>query len=117
TLGRDQGIFQYVAWALRNGERAYRDLHEINGPLPHAWHMVMQLLGGSDEHVFRTLDTVFMSLVYAGCGAFVPRWVGAKGSKLAWAAAAFGLLGAQYLRLDWWHTSQREGFYSAILLG
>lgn len=115
TLGRDQGIFQYVAWALRNGERAYRDFHEINGPLPHAWHMVMQLFGGSDEHVFRTIDTVLMSAVYAGCGAFLPRWVGAKSGKLAWAAAAFGLLGAQYLRLDWWHTTQREGFYSAIL--
>lgn len=115
TLGRDQGIFQYVAWALKNGERAYRDFREINGPLPHAWHMLLQSLGGTDEHVFRTLDTVFLTSIYAACGAFLPRWVGLSEKKLAWGAAAFGLFGAQYLRLDWWHTSQRESFYSVLL--
>jgi hypothetical protein len=120
-FGRDQGIFQYVAWALRNGERAYRDIHEINGPLPHAWYVVMQRLGGEDEHVFRTLDTVLLVLTYLLASATVPRWVGlslgGRGALGAvWALAGLTIFGAQYVRYDWWHTSQREGLYSVLLL-
>lgn len=123
-FGRDQGIFQYVAWAIRNGERTYRDIHEINGPLPHAWHFVMQLLGGEDEHVFRSIDTVMLTLAYTLAGATLPRWLGlelgtgksrARGVVL-WALAGLTMLGAQYTRYDWWHTAQREAFYSILVL-
>jgi hypothetical protein len=121
TFGRDQGIFQYVAWALRNGVRAYRDIHEINGPLPHAWHMTMQLLGGEDEHVFRSIDTLSLTAAYALGASTIPRWVGLesrnKWTRVGWALAGIGLLGAQYSRYDWWHTSQREGLYSILVLG
>ncbi len=123
-FGRDQGIFQYVAWAIRNGERTYRDIHEINGPLPHAWHLVMQLLGGEDEHVFRSIDTVMLALAYTLAGATLPRWIGLdlgtgrsrlRGGAL-WALAGLTVLGAQYTRYDWWHTAQREAFYSILVL-
>jgi len=119
-LGRDQGIFQYVAWAMRHGERTYRDFHEINGPLPHAWHMLLQRFGGEDEHVFRTLDTLFLVLMYALASLTLPEWVGsrvpraASATRAAWALAGIGALGAQYATYDWWHTSQREGFYSVL---
>ena len=32
-LGRDQGIFQYVAWAVAQGDVDYRDVRDVNGPL------------------------------------------------------------------------------------
>ncbi len=123
-FGRDQGIFQYVAWALRNGERVYRDIHEINGPLPHAWHFVMQLLGGEDEHVFRSIDTVMLVTAYAFAAATLPRWIGldlGEGKArlralVLWSLAGLTILGAQYTRYDWWHTSQREAFYSILVL-
>ncbi len=126
TLGRDQGIFQYVAWAIRNGDRTYRDIHEINGPLPHAWHMVMQALGGEDEHMFRSIDTALLLVVYVFAAAMLPRWVdldlGAAKTRtrtkhlVLWILAGLTLMGSQYIRYDWWHTSQREAFYSLLLL-
>ena len=123
-FGRDQGIFQYVAWALRHGERVYRDIHEINGPLPHAWHCVMQLLGGEDEHVFRSIDAAMLVAAYVTAGLTLPRWVGLelgsgtrrRGALVVWGLAGLALLGAQYVRYDWWHTAQREAFYSVLVL-
>jgi hypothetical protein len=119
TFGRDQGIFQYVGWALRHGARPYRDFHEINGPLPHLYHALMQELGGEDEHVFRTLDTLLLCGVYALAAPAIPRWVGLelrRGDRLLWALAGVAVLGAQYVRYDWWHTSQREGLYAILVL-
>jgi hypothetical protein len=119
-LGRDQGIFQYVAWALRNGARGYSDFHEINGPLPHAWHLLLQKLGGEDAHVFRSIDTLFIVSVYAVASASIPQWLGRKPSwpeAAAWSLAGLALLGAQYARYDWWQTSQREALYAVLLYG
>src|SRR5580700_1494488 len=47
-LGRDQGIFQYVARALERGDIDYRDVRDVNGPLTHLVHMVLLALGGAD---------------------------------------------------------------------
>lgn len=125
TFGRDQGIFQYVAWALRHGERAYRDIHEINGPLPHAWYMLMQVLGGEDEHVFRSIDTWVILSAYLAAGATIPRWVGLDlgsstrarlGASLAWTLASVATFAAQYDRYDWWHTTQREALYAVLVV-
>jgi hypothetical protein len=119
-FGRDQGIFQYVAWALKNGERAYVDVRDINGPLPHLWHMVMQGLGGEDEHVFRSIDTWFLAIMYALGASTIPRWIDLETKPpawMAWALAGVGVLGAQYVRYDWWHTAQREGLYAVLILG
>jgi hypothetical protein len=123
-FGRDQGIFQYVGWALRNGERAYRDIHEINGPLPHAWHVVMQAVGGENEHTFRSIDTWMLVGAYALAGALLPRWVGLdlgtgrarRVAVAAFAAAGLTVLGSQYTRYDWWHTAQREALYAVLVL-
>jgi hypothetical protein len=117
-LGRDQGIFQYVAWALRHGARGYRDFHDINGPLPHAWHSLLQALGGEDSHVFRTIDTMFIVSIYALAASGTPFWLGRKPSwpeAIAWALAGVGILGAQYARYDWWHTAQREALYAVLV--
>ncbi len=117
-FGRDQGIFQYVAWALRNGERAYVDVRDINGPLPHLWHMVMQALGGEDEHTFRTIDTWMLVLAYGLGIATMPRWIDLEVKPrglVFWALAGIGVLGAQYVRYDWWHTAQRESLYAVLI--
>ncbi len=120
TLGRDQGIFQYVAWALRHGARGYRDFHDINGPLPHMWHVLLQTLGGEDEHAFRSIDTLVLVASYAAASSTIPRFLSHQSSrieKLVWALAGVALLGAQYSVYDWWHTSQREGLYSILVYG
>lgn len=122
-LGRDQGIFQYVAWALAHGSRDYVDLHEINGPLVPLIHMVIMAVGGADEHVFRTVDAVVSSLVFFGVGALLPG-ITARPSdpepgwalRVAWGLAAWATLGAQYVVFGWWDTSQRESFYDLFLL-
>ena len=118
TLGRDQGIFQYVAWALRHGERAYLDFHDINGPLPHAWHSLLQLFGGADEHVFRSIHTWILVIAYLVFSSGIPGWVGLevkRPAKIAWAMAGLAVLGAQYVRFGWWHTTQREDLYSWLV--
>ena len=117
-LGRDPGIFQYVAWALRHGDRIYKDLHEINGPLPHAYYALMQLLGGEDEHCFRVIDTWLLVIVYVAGSLTLPRWIGAEPkTKWVWAAAGLAVLGAQYARYEWWHTAQRDALYAILVYG
>lgn len=119
-LARDHGIFQYVAWALRHGERSYRDIHEINGPLPHAYYMALQLLGGEDEHTFRVLDTLLLALAWTLGARTLPRWIGLTTTpreSWAWAAAGLAVIGAQYTRYDWWHSAQREALYAALVFG
>src|SRR5262245_25978030 len=44
TLGRDQGIFQYIAWATSIGDVDYRDVRDVNGPLVHLIHRVFLML-------------------------------------------------------------------------
>ncbi|HEY1692340.1 MAG TPA: hypothetical protein VGG39_09265 [Polyangiaceae bacterium] len=122
-LGRDQGIFQYVAWALAHGSRDYVDLHEINGPLGPLIHMAIMALGGADEHVFRTVDVVASSVVFLAVGASLPGLTATADcapprpvSRAAWALATWCALGAQYVVFGWWDTSQRESFYDLFLL-
>jgi hypothetical protein len=120
-LGRDQGIFQYVAWAISRGERAYHDFREINGPLPAMLHGLFQRLGGEDEHVFRVLDLVLQLLVFGGVGAvLVPRADRDRRvqalTRGAWALAACVIFGGQYVLHGWWQSAQRESFYDAFIL-
>lgn len=119
TLGRDQGIFQYVAWAVGQGDRAYRDVRDVNGPVVALVHWVFQALGGRDEHVFRVLDLSLTSLSFVVAGAAIPRIVATHGSAPApgpWAVAAWTLLMAQYLGYDFWDTAQRESFLDWFML-
>jgi hypothetical protein len=120
TLGRDQGIFQYVAWALSRGEVDYRDLRDVNGPLTHMIHWSMLVLGGADEHRFRVLDLLFTGVSFALVGACLPGLVRARGprwvERAAWAAAAWVILSAQYAMYSHWDQAQRESFCDWFLL-
>src|ERR1019366_7420266 len=95
TLGRDQGIFQYVAWSVRHGAVDYRDVRDVNGPLTHLIHLVMLSLGSADEHRFHAIDLTVNGLVFAFVGACLPGLV-SRGKqpghphvleRVAWGAA------------------------------
>jgi hypothetical protein len=119
TLGRDQGIFQYVAWAVAGGAKAYRDVRDVNGPLVVLVHRVLLALGGADERVFRTLDLVFTAATAAFAGASLPSLGEARPRPLeraAWAVAAWVVVAAQYLAFGWWDTAQRESFFDWFVL-
>jgi hypothetical protein len=120
TLGRDQGIFQYIAWAVRNGDIDYRDIRDVNGPLVHLIHMVILALGGRDEHRFHEIDLTVTFAVFAFVGWMLPgllgrarvRWT----ERAGWALAAFTILGVQYHLFRYWDQAQRESFCDWFLL-
>jgi hypothetical protein len=122
-LGRDQGIFQYVAWALSRGERDYRDLRDVNGPLTHLVHRIFLALGGAEEHRFRVLDLIVTGATFAFVGACLPgvrshpaRRPPEPIERLAWALAAWVVLSGQYLLYGYWDIAQRESFFDWFLL-
>ncbi len=126
TLGRDQGIFQYVAWAILKGDVDYRDVRDVNGPLTHMVHMLFLLLGGRDEHRFRVLDLTVTGITFALTGACLPGIArGVRGSvrpeshpfeRLAWAFAAWVAFSGQLLMYLYWDLAQRESFFDWFLL-
>lgn len=115
-LGRDQGIFQYTAFATRAGEQLYRDIREVNGPLTHLVHRCFLALGGAETHRFRTLDWVVTLLVYAGVGASVPRLLATGLPRWAYASLGVIVLGTQYLCYLGWDQAQRESFAMWLVL-
>jgi hypothetical protein len=125
-LGRDQGIFQYIAWALGKGEADYRDVRDVNGPLTHFVHALFLGLGASDEHRFRVLDLLFTTLAFAFVGACVPGLRDARPRPIApppdlleragWGLAGCVVLSGQYLQYDFWHSAQRESFFDWFML-
>jgi hypothetical protein len=114
SLGRDQGIFQYVAWAISRGAVDYRDVRDVNGPLTHAVHLAFLALGGRDEHRFRTLDLATTAITFAIAGACLPGIL--RKSRVTWfERAAWGMAGwvvllGQYLLYLYWDLAQRESF-------
>jgi len=120
TLGRDQGIFQYIAWAVRGGAVDYRDVRDVNGPLVHLIHHVFLLLGGADEHRFHVLELWATGVSFAIVGACIPGLVTRRrptwAERGAWAAAGWVVLSAQYQLYLYWNQAQRESFCDWFLL-
>ncbi len=123
TLGRDQGIFQYVAWAVTRGDVLYRDVRDVNGPLVALLHFVGLMLGGADEHRFRVLDLIVTALVAAFAGGCLVALD--ERAKRGWerllrevslGAAAWAVLTAQYVAYGYWDTAQRESFFDWFVL-
>lgn len=121
-LGRDQGIFQYTAWAITQGDRLYVDLREVNGPLTHLVHLAFLALGGASTHGFRSLDLASTLLVYAGCVWGLTHCLRGDGPAAmrpsTWATVALGTLalGVHYLGYLGWDQAQRESFSCWFLL-
>jgi hypothetical protein len=114
TLGRDQGIFQYIAWATSLGDVDYRDVRDVNGPLVHLIHRVFLFFGGADEHRFHVLDLSVTALSFAFLGACLPGLVARRApsflERIAWGIAAAVVLSAQYQLYLYWNQAQRESF-------
>lgn len=124
-LGRDQGIFQYVAWALTKGQRDYADIHDMNGPFVHLLHLVLYKLGGRDELAIRAVDFSASAVVFFLAGAVLPGIGWTKGDaptrprwtrRVAWGLAMSVLLWANYLKYNWWDHTQRESLYDLFVL-
>jgi hypothetical protein len=114
ALGRDQGIFQYIAWAVLQGAKDYRDVRDVNGPLTHMVHIAFLLLGGRDEHRFRVLDLAVTGATFAIAGACLPGLL-RRGrvqlfERMAWGLAGWVVLLGQYLLYIFWDLAQRESF-------
>ena len=120
TLGRDQGIFQYIAWAVQGGAVDYRDVRDVNGPLVHMIHSFFLSHGGADEHRFHVLELWATGVSFAFVGACIPGLVAKTKPKwserAAWAAAAWVVLSAQYALFLYWNQAQRESFCDWFLL-
>jgi hypothetical protein len=123
TLGRDQGIFQYVAWASAHGHVLYRDVRDVNGPLIALLHRAALALGGTDEHRFRVLDlvvTALAAMLAGGCLAALSDRAALRGERVARALGlglgAWAALSAQYLGYGFWDTAQRESFCDWFVL-
>ena len=121
SFGRDQGIFQYVAWAITHGDVDYRDVRDVNGPLIHLIHVVFGWFCGRSEHQFRVLDLQVTGVTFAIVGACLPGltrrpWKVEWTTRLAWAAAAWVALSAQHLMYTAWDMAQRESFLDWFLL-
>lgn len=114
ALGRDQGIFQYIAWAVSKGAKDYRDVRDVNGPLTHMVHLVFLALGGRDEHRFRVLDLAVTGATFAIAGACLPGILRRARvtfvERLAWGLAGWVVLLGQYLLYIFWDLAQRESF-------
>jgi hypothetical protein len=121
SLGRDQGIFQYVAWAIANGDVAYRDVRDVNGPVVTMVHLVFLGLGGAEEHRFRVLDLLVTGATFAFAGACVPSIADPRRrppatERALWALGAWVALSAQHLVYGFWDTAQRESFLDWFVL-
>jgi hypothetical protein len=120
TLGRDQGIFQFIAGALSRGAIDYRDVRDVNGPLIHLVHLVFLGLGGADEHRFHVLDLAVTGVSFAAAGACVPSIGSSQGpgllERVLWALAAWVTLSGQYLLYGFWDIAQRESFLDWFML-
>lgn len=120
TIGRDQGIFQYIAWAVLQGDVDYRDVRDVNGPLVHLIHVIMLGLGGADEHRFHVIDMVATGASFAIVGALLPGVLARRTppllERIGWALAGWVVLAGQYALYLYWNQAQRESFCDWFLL-
>ena len=120
AAGRDQGIFQFIGWSMLQGEKLYRDIRDVSGPLTAYIHMAIQLIGGRGEHALRVGDLLGTSVAFFASGALLvgcalPRKVDVSSrwlQRVTWGMATWVILGTQYLGLnyDYWNITQRESF-------
>ncbi len=105
---------------LTQGDRDYRDIRDVNGPLTHLVHRLFLALGGADEHRFRVLDLVVTGATFALVGACLPGLRKRRApdcvERVAWAFAAWVVLSGQYLLYGYWDLAQRESFFDWFML-
>ncbi len=120
-LNGDTGIFQYVAWCLRRGERLYDTIAMPDGPFVYLIHVPVQLLFGHGEWRFRACDVGIHAMVAAGMGALLAgaraapgrgrRAPGAMDRAVGGACTACIWLSSALL-LDWYASALRDAYYA-----
>ncbi len=118
-LPRDPMIFQYTAWAVRQGDVLYRDILDVNGPLITWMHLAFQALGGEAARGLRWLDLAASIAVFATLGAILPSAVtrdGGLGQRIAFAFVSVIVLLSAYFSFNFWDTAQRDGLYFLWIL-
>jgi len=115
----DTAMMQYTAWAIRHGQRLYKDMGSTDGPFIHFTQAIIQVLLGQTDRALRVGDIVLQITGSALIGAMLaPRKsltsLTRKLSVVAWMMAAVGVWLSYYLILAWGVTTNRESFYAVV---
>jgi len=104
-LGRDQGIFAWVADRILAGGVPFRDAWDQKGPATHYTYALVQLIFGRAAWGVRALDLLaVLATQWAIFGLVRPR----AGSFAALVSALF--FGALHYRLNDWNTAQPDAW-------
>jgi hypothetical protein len=114
-LFRDSGMFQYVAWCIRKGERLYDTVTMPDGPFIYLIHIPIQIVCGPSDRAFRAggvcvhfVVAAFMGALLAGSSRETRRVQG----RLVWALILAIVWIVQVVSSD--SGSQREPFYAVF---
>jgi hypothetical protein len=120
-LNGDTGIFQYVTWCIRKGERLYDTITMPDGPFVYLIHLPVQRLLGHGEEAFRKFDIALHAAVAGGMGAVLAS-AGRRAPAPAqprraleyavWALAGACVWVSYYFMLGSDASVQRDGFYA-----
>jgi hypothetical protein len=114
-LNGDTGIFQYVAWCIRRGERLYDTIAMPDGPFVYLLHIPIQRLFGLSERSFRTADVGIHVVVAAAMGGVLAGTTRQRSDALGravWALAAGSIWLSYLFVLDWYASAQRDAYYA-----
>jgi len=111
-MGRDQGIFAWVAEVIAEGGFPYTDAWEVKGPATFLPYVLAHLALGRNQWGIRLVDAI----LFATAGLFCWRCLVSLGARRG-AVLAPWLFGAWYWQLGYWHTAQADGWMAFLLLG
>jgi len=110
-MGRDQGIFAWVAEVIAEGGLPYTDAWEVKGPATFLPYVLAHFALGRNQWGIRLLDAI----LFATAGLVCWRSLVSLGAR-AGAVLAPWLFGAWYWQLGYWHTAQADGWMAFLLL-
>lgn len=109
-LGRDQGIFVWVAEVMLDGGLPYADAWDVKGPGAHLLYAVALAVFGKSELAVRLFDLVMLALAALGF-LRLGRLLGSPLAGLLGFGMAFLLYGGGY-----WNAAQPDGWAGIMLL-
>ena len=111
-LGRDQGVFTYVAQVMLRGGLPYRDVWEIKPPGIYLVYAGLVKVFGPDPVWLHVVDVVLAAVTAFA----LYRWVAPRWGVVAGTVAGIWLP-ALYLGGTYWSLAQAESFANPLLLG
>lgn len=110
-MGWDQGIHAWIGGVINAGGLPYRDAWDSSGPLACYLHAVAERIFGANAWGIRVLDLALLALSAYG----IARCAGRLTHPGIGHYAGLGLI-LWYASGGWWHTAQRDGWASMLLL-